>query len=151
MVGKWKTSLSFRQRRRFSCPFGQKKAENQQCKSHTSADPFSGERCTNHRRRCRYPNYRNACCRRPSLLLRRLSLPRPSLLPLPSLLLRPSSLPPVVAAPLVVATPAVGNSTPGTTSERGQVIGFSSSGDNIQAFIGPSSESFSITTVMCNY
>ncbi|KAF8533238.1 hypothetical protein BDD12DRAFT_899830 [Trichophaea hybrida] len=33
------------------------------------------------------------------------------------------SLPPVVATPLVVATSAIGNSTPGTTPEGGQVIG----------------------------
>ncbi|KAF8534200.1 hypothetical protein BDD12DRAFT_896710 [Trichophaea hybrida] len=58
--------------------------------------------------------------------------------------------PPIVAAPQVVATPAVGNSTPETTPERGQVIGFSSSGDNIQTFIGPSSESFGITRAHSN-
>jgi hypothetical protein len=32
--------------------------------------------------------------------------------------------PPIVATLPVVATPAIGNLTPGTTLERGQVIGF---------------------------
>ncbi|KAF8537963.1 hypothetical protein BDD12DRAFT_886543 [Trichophaea hybrida] len=66
------------------------------------------------------PNYRNACCRT---------------------VVRSASSEQII----VVRTPPVGNSTPETTPKQGQVIGYSSSGDNIQAFIGPSSESFSIT------
>ncbi|KAF8539852.1 hypothetical protein BDD12DRAFT_923074 [Trichophaea hybrida] len=136
-------------------------AENQQCESHPSADLYSGERCINHRCRCCCPNYRNACCRTaagsdsspdqlfpipPVIATPPVVAPLPVIAPSPVIatlpVVAPSpgiatpsivSPPPVVTARLVVATPAVGNSTPRTNPERGQ------------AFIGPSSESFSIT------
>ncbi|KAF8536774.1 hypothetical protein BDD12DRAFT_807504 [Trichophaea hybrida] len=112
---------SFRQPRRLSCSFGQQKAENQQCESHPSADPYSCERYTDRRRRCRYPNH--ACCRTavgfdssseqlfpvpPAVSPSTVVATLPVGTPLPVIATPPVTSPlPVATTPLVVATPPV--------------------------------------------